>query len=123
MDGADSSSTGKMNADIVFLLCPYLDFGSLSCFAAAYPQWSTAIYSHLKKKMLAIKLNLEFGTRNSESKGGFPSDERRGDSPKGNVVVYNIETEEMKPPQSIWISPSVRKELHLLPGNMCHSIC
>ncbi|VDP04048.1 unnamed protein product [Heligmosomoides polygyrus] len=48
-----------MNADIVFMLCPYLDLRSLFCFAAACPKWSGIIHEHVEKKKLELVVKLD----------------------------------------------------------------
>uniref|UniRef100_A0A183G4R0 Ubiquitin-like domain-containing protein n=1 Tax=Heligmosomoides polygyrus TaxID=6339 RepID=A0A183G4R0_HELPZ len=72
-----------MNADIIFILCPYLELGSLSCLAAAYPQWSAIIHRHLKKKYNKTFLKLEFGMDNEK----WWRAEKPFDSPKHSVKV------------------------------------
>ncbi|VDO30227.1 unnamed protein product [Heligmosomoides polygyrus] len=49
----------SMNADIVYMLCPYLDLGSLFSLAAAYPIWSGVIRKYMMNKLEECELNVE----------------------------------------------------------------
>lgn len=52
------SPNESMNADIVLMLCPYLDLGSLLSMTAAYPKWSHIIRKHIEKKKLQVSLTV-----------------------------------------------------------------
>lgn len=50
----------RLNADIIFMVCCYLDLGSLSSLAAALPHWSSVIFGTLKTRVWAIKMVSEY---------------------------------------------------------------
>lgn len=88
-----------MNADIVYLLCPYLDLGSLSCFAAAYPQWSAVFHHFLRKRMPLIRLILQCGVEN-DGEDNVQSGEGSGDLRNDTVMKYVVAERELELPLS-----------------------
>ncbi|WKX90906.1 hypothetical protein Q1695_009617 [Nippostrongylus brasiliensis] len=48
----------QLGADVLFLLCSYLDLPSLASMATAFPQWSTLIYRRQMSRLWAFKLRI-----------------------------------------------------------------
>lgn len=88
-----------MNADIIYLLCSYLDLGSLSCFALACPQWSATVHRYLKKRIRTIRLNIQFGAENNDD-DNFQSGEGSGDFHNDTIVTYTVGEGEFELPLS-----------------------
>ncbi|VDP05429.1 unnamed protein product [Heligmosomoides polygyrus] len=87
----------RLNADIIFMVCCYLDLGSLSSLAAALPHWSSVIFGTLKTRVWAIKMRIlpQFTTVEYcsmlRSKCSTSRDGAEEESPRMNLVLCDWE--------------------------------